>query len=95
MLESSMPVEIWYGPEFKRDYKKLTPELQVLVKNRGRLFQKNPFHQLLKTHKLGGFVKECWAFSVKYGFRVIFEFRGDGKVNLLRVGDHSVYRKKK
>lgn len=89
-----MPV-IYYTPEFKRDYKKLSKKLQELLKQKGRLFAQEPFHPLLRTHKLTGKLKGLWSFSVDYRNRVIFRFRGSLEVELLRVGDHSVYRKKK
>ncbi|MCR4313625.1 MAG: type II toxin-antitoxin system mRNA interferase toxin, RelE/StbE family [Candidatus Uhrbacteria bacterium] len=89
-----MPV-IFYTPEFKRDYKKLPSALQTLLKQKGRLFEQEPFHSLLRTHKLTGKLKGLWSFSVDYRTRVIFRFLGASEVELLRVGDHSVYRKKR
>lgn len=88
-----MPVQIYYAPEFQRDYRKLPESVRVVVKERGALFQENPFHPLLKTHKLSSSSKRLWAFSIDARVRVLFEFLGDGEVQLLRVGDHSLYRK--
>jgi mRNA-degrading endonuclease YafQ of YafQ-DinJ toxin-antitoxin module len=89
-----MPLDIFYAPEFKRDYKKLPEALQLLLKTRGRLFQQDPFHALLHTHKLTGALAPYWSFSVDSRNRVLFRFLGEGQVMLLRVGDHSLYRKK-
>ncbi|MBI4437834.1 type II toxin-antitoxin system mRNA interferase toxin, RelE/StbE family [Candidatus Uhrbacteria bacterium] len=89
-----MPVVILYTPEFKRDYKKLSGALQELLKKKGRVFEIEPFHPLLRTHKLSGKLRDLWSFSLDYRCRVIFHFRGQGEVELLRVGDHSIYRKK-
>ena len=89
-----MPVVILYTPEFKRDYKKLSGTLRDLLKTKGQLFEQEPFHPLLRTHKLSGKLRDLWSFSLDYRCRVIFRFRGSGEVELLRVGDHSMYRKK-
>lgn len=90
-----MHLFILYAPEFKRDYKKLPSDIQILLKDRGRLFEENPFHPLLKTHKLSGPLKGTWSFSVDFRNRVLFQFLGDHEVVLLRVGDHSIYRTQK
>lgn len=89
-----MPLAIRYAPEFKRDYKKLREGPRQAMKRRGVLFQENPFHPLLKTHKLAGKLAGIWAFSVDFRVRVLFEFIGENEVVLLRVGDHSIYRRK-
>jgi addiction module RelE/StbE family toxin len=89
-----MPVVLLYTPEFKRDYKKLSTLLQNLLKNKGRLFEQEPFHLLLRTHKLTGRLAGLWSFSLDFRHRVIFRFIGESEVELLRVGDHSIYRKK-
>lgn len=89
-----MAVVILYTPEFHRDYKKLPQVLKELVKQKGQVFEQDPFYSLLRTHKLAGALRGLWSFSVDYRNRVIFRFRGQGEVELLRVGDHSVYRKK-
>lgn len=88
-----MPVQLYYTSQFKRDYKKLPEAIQALVKEKGALFQESPFHPLLKTHKLAGGSKRLWAFSIDPRIRVLFEFLGNGEVQLLRVGDRSLYRK--
>lgn len=34
----------------------------------------NPFEITLKTHKLKGELKNCWACSINYDLRLIFQF---------------------
>lgn len=89
-----MAYTILFAPEFKRDYRKLPVDLREVLKERGRLLQENPYHPLLKTHKLTGTLKECWSYSVDFRIRVIFQFVSKTEIVLLRVGDHSIYRKK-
>lgn len=87
-----MALTIRYTPEFQRDYRKLSVRVRERVKERGALFAEDPFHPLLRTHKLGGKLARVWSFAVDFHHRVLFEFLGEGEVLLLRVGDHSVYR---
>lgn len=89
-----MAFAILFTPELKRDYRKLSKAAQASVKGRGKLLQENPFHPLLRTHKLTGSLKGCWSFSVDFRVRVIFLFASQEEILLLRVGDHSIYRKR-
>ena len=84
-------MKILYKPTFVRQYKKLPNELQTEVKEKIALFQEDPNHTFLKTHKLKGKLTECFSFSVNYDYRVIFEYEGCSAV-LFSVGNHSVYK---
>lgn len=81
-----------FSPHFKRLMKKLPVSLRPLIKNRIELFQADPFHPSLNTHKLQGDLKSYWSFSIDRKHRIVFEFDGDDSVCFLSVGDHSVYR---
>ena len=84
-------MKILYKPTFVRQYKKLPKELQTEIKEKIELFQEDPNHAFLKTHKLKGKLSGCFSFSVNYDYRIIFEYEGDSAV-LLTVGNHSVYK---
>ena len=84
-------IEIVWGPKFKRAYKKkvkqypeITQELSAALK----LFVKDPFHPLLKTHKLGGPLEGNYAFSLGYDLRVVFKFLDNEEVLLETIGTH-------
>jgi mRNA-degrading endonuclease YafQ of YafQ-DinJ toxin-antitoxin module len=53
-----------------------------------QLFVKDPFHPTLKTHKLGGPLKEYYAFSLSYNLRVLFRFLDKNEVLLISIGTH-------
>jgi len=89
-----MSFAIFYTPEFKRAYKKLSKNLRILVKQKGDIFSADPFHPSLKTHKLSGILKGFWIFSIDHRNRVVFEFIEKNQVLLHSVGDHSIYRNK-
>lgn len=84
-------MQIAYTSRFLRAYKKLPDPLKLLVKERGLVFQKDPFDPRLKTLKLGGRFDEFWAFWINYHNRVIFEFGKNDTVYFHLVGDHTIY----
>jgi len=56
-----------------------------------RQLQADPHHPSLKTHKLKGELRECWACSAGYDLRIIFEFTrhaGKAAILLLSIGTH-------
>lgn len=86
-------IKVNFKSKFIRQYKKLTKELQIEVKERIDLFKRNPSNQILKIHRLGGRLKGSFSFSVNYQYRIIFEWKEKNKVAvLLSVGDHDIYR---
>ncbi len=84
-------MKILYKPTFLRQYKKLPKNLQKEVKEKINLFEDDPSHPFLKTHKLHGPLKGSYSFSVNYKYRIVFEYTKEGDAELLAVGDHSVY----
>ncbi len=76
---------------FKRSFQKLPAHIQESFIDRIRLFAENPFHPQLGTHKLKGKLQECWAFELRDGFRVYFEFATGNEVDLLYAGPHDRY----
>lgn len=84
-------IEIVWGPKFKRVYKKKLkqyPEIKHHLSHALKLFIKDPFHPLLKTHKLGGPLKGNYAFSLSYDLRVVFKFLSQEEVFLETIGTH-------
>lgn len=49
----------------------------------------------LKTHHLKGRHQSCLTFRIKDGFRVLFEITKEKEINLLDVGHHDIYKKRK
>jgi mRNA-degrading endonuclease YafQ of YafQ-DinJ toxin-antitoxin module len=84
-------IELVWGTSFRRAYKKaikFNPELEKKFWTLITIFEKDPFHPKLKTHKLSGKLKGQWAFVVEYDCRVIFEFIGRHKAALIDIGTH-------
>lgn len=81
-------IKIIYSPKFIRMYKGLEPSLKEEIKEKFSLFQNEENHEILKTHKLHGKLKGCYAFTINYKIRVVFEYEGKKTANLLYVGGH-------
>lgn len=84
-------MKIYYHPRFKISYRKLPHEIQIKAEHRERMFRKNPFNALLKTHKLHGALKTYWSFSVNSAYRILFQFH-DSDIIFLDIGDHRLYK---
>lgn len=84
-------MNVYYLPIFVRQYKRLPDSLQCEIREKISLFEQDTFHPFLKTHKLKGFLKDRWAFSVNYKYRIVFRYLSKNEVALLAVGDHSIY----
>jgi len=83
--------EIKVSPIFEGHYKKLPNRIKNKVKEKEKIFRENPFHPILRTHKLSGKDKECWAFWINYTYRIKFIFLSDEEVLFLAVGTHKIY----
>ena len=84
-------IQLIWGTSFKRAFKKAIksrPEIERKFRKSISLFEKDPFHTSLKTHKLSGKLSGQWAFVVEYDCRVVFEFIGKDKVLLIYIGKH-------
>jgi addiction module RelE/StbE family toxin len=71
--------------KFFRKQPKLLNNFQNVI---GKLID-NPFQQSLKTHKLSGELKEFYACSLNYEFRIAFLFEiKDDEIILTNIGTH-------
>jgi len=83
-------MKIYYHPQFRDAYQKLSLNAKKITETKERIFKENPFDRRLKTHKLHGKLKNLWSFSVGNKFRIVFAFDGS-EVIFLDIGDHKVY----
>jgi addiction module RelE/StbE family toxin len=85
-------MELFYKPTFIRQYAKLEKNLQEEVLEKIELFKDISNHKNLRVHKLHGTLKDCYAFSVNYSFRILFLYEKKDQVHLLAIGDHDMYQ---
>ncbi|MCP4359804.1 MAG: type II toxin-antitoxin system mRNA interferase toxin, RelE/StbE family [Chloroflexi bacterium] len=89
-----MPL-VW-SPAFTRMLKKRVRKnrsLRAVVERTLRQLSADPFHPVLRSHKLIGKLAGTWSCSVSYDLRIIFEFvenpdTGEEEILLLAVGTH-------
>ena len=84
-------IEILWDEPFLRiltKWKKKHPDLISKFETKLTLFSSEPFHPALKTHNLSGNLKEYWALSITYEYRLVFKFICENKVLLVDIGTH-------
>ena len=75
---------------FKKDYKKLPPEIKEKVDKQLEFLLNNPDHPSLNLHLIRG-TKGIWEGYVDYRYRFTFEMEGDYYV-LRKVGSHDIIK---
>lgn len=84
-------MQIKHSEIFKRAYKarvQKNAELRELFWEALEVFEQDPLHTSLRTHKLTGSLEGKWAFSVTYDCRVVFHMVSDKEIILLDIGSH-------
>lgn len=90
-----MTTLVW-SASFVRAFRRIArkdPQLTGKARNTLEQLSNDPFHPLLRTHKLKGRLAGSWACSVDYDTRIVFEFvrnpqSNDEEILLLSVGSH-------
>jgi mRNA-degrading endonuclease YafQ of YafQ-DinJ toxin-antitoxin module len=57
-----------------KKYLKAHPSAATDLESELQLLDADAFHPRLKTHKLTGLLKDSWASSAGYDFRIVFKF---------------------
>lgn len=84
--------QIFLSSYFEKNVGVLPERIQKLVRKKDKLFRKDAFHSLLRTHKLHGEFKDYWAYSINHEYRVLFSFNNDHVVTYLNIGTHEIYK---
>lgn len=84
-------MKIYYSKKFAREYKKLPDKIKLIAEKKEKVFRKNPLDISLRTHKLTGKLKNYWAFSIDYQYRIIFDFADQDIIWFHSVGTHEIY----
>lgn len=77
---------------FEKEFGRLEKRVQQLAHKKDALFRTDAFHPSLETHKLGGVLKDDWAYSVNKQYRVHFYFVDGHTVLYISIGTHGIYR---
>lgn len=78
---------------FKKQYKKLPPQIQGRFDERLKLFLLNPHDPNLRLHALKGKYSGYWSINVAYDMRALFYQEGNHIIIFGFIGSHSqLYR---
>ena len=84
--------KIYISSEFKKSFRKLSIQIQVLAEKKDPWFRKNAFDARLRTHKLRGELEGYWSYSINYQHRILFRFINDNEVIYYDIGAHDIYK---
>jgi mRNA-degrading endonuclease RelE of RelBE toxin-antitoxin system len=70
-------MEIYYTSRYKKDFRRLSKDIQSRIIEREDRFKVNPFDPRLRTHLLRGPLNLYHAFSINNTYRILFEFKED------------------
>jgi mRNA-degrading endonuclease YafQ of YafQ-DinJ toxin-antitoxin module len=65
-MEEERKIRIEYSEKFLKSLKKVPKNLLEKACEKEKIFKENPLNPLLRTHKLHGKDKDCWAFWIDY-----------------------------
>ena len=88
-------MEIIYSPKFARKLNSFEFDLQEDVIEKIELFKDVKNHKQLKVHKLNGYFKGSYSFSVNYKMRIVFQYlskKNKQEAVFLTIGQHDVYK---
>ena len=80
------------SPHFEKQFEGLPKKLQRLVAKKLLLFENNPYHPGMNTHKLKGPLSGFWAFYVNYRYRILFRFLENNTVIYYDIDTHDIYK---
>lgn len=89
-------ITLVWSKRFIKAVKKITKKNPEIISSLAIILERlqiDPFHPTLKSHKLKGSLSGCWACSVEYDYRIIFEIYKTGnekeiEILLLSFGTH-------
>jgi mRNA-degrading endonuclease YafQ of YafQ-DinJ toxin-antitoxin module len=88
------PKSITFDRVFEKHWLKylrgLTEKQKEHLRERLAIFKEDVFDKRLKTHRLKGNLKEYYAFSISYSYRIVFKILEDEAVYFIEIGGHDV-----
>ena len=84
-------MQIRLSPLVFKELKKIKQHDQKLTKKIEKqllLFQSNPKHPSLRTHKLTGKQGEAWSISITMSIRMVYTISDEGTAYFIDIGSH-------
>lgn len=86
-----------FSPLIQRDLLKIyqkDKKLALRIEKQIQLFEENPSHPSLRTHKLSGKIQDLWSISITMNIRMIYILLDKDAALFIKIGTHDqVYRK--
>ena len=86
-----------FSPSVQKELKKIQQKDRKLanrIEKQIALFQENPKHPSLHTHKLSGTMDNMWSISITTNIRMAYVLLDQKNVIFVKIGTHDeVYRK--
>jgi len=79
-------------PYFEKKFEKLPKDIQKMATRKIILFEDNPYHPSLNTHKLKGPLFGYWSFYINKNYRVLFRFLKNNEVVYYDLDTHDIYK---
>ena len=86
------PKTVKYSSNFFKDLKRFPKNQLKFLSKQETIFRSNIYDPRLKTHKLKGELKEFYAFSISYHWRIVFHLEDKNTVVFDTIGTHAVYK---
>lgn len=80
---------IKFSKRYKKQYKKLPPQIQTQTKERIRLWRQDPYNSLLRLHKLEGKLAGYFSINITGDIRALYEVIDDEVYLYDLIGSHS------
>lgn len=84
-------MRIFTTPRFEKRLKVFInshPDLSKIVQKRMKEIANNHFSLNLKTHKLSGYLKDCFTSRITYNYRIVFIVDED-ELCFIDIGSHN------
>jgi mRNA-degrading endonuclease YafQ of YafQ-DinJ toxin-antitoxin module len=73
---------------FKKQFKKLSGDIQTAFGERAYIFLKQPYHILINNHPLHGERQGYWSINVTGSIRAVYKLQGSIAI-FVEIGTHS------
>lgn len=86
-----------FSPFIQKELEKIQQKDRKLanrIEKQIALFEENPKHPSLRTHKLSGTMNNMWSISITMSIRMVYVLLDESSVIFVKIGTHDeVYRK--
>jgi addiction module RelE/StbE family toxin len=84
-------IKLAWNKNFEKSLKKYIkkhPEKETKIRDKLKLFTKEPFSPELRNHGLSGKLKDLRAIVLEYDCRIVFKFVDEDTALLVNIGTH-------